>query len=310
MRAAVITSTDAPPRPGDFEEPSAGGDGAVVADVRIAGLNPVDLYRASGELGDVPLPSVAGSEGVAQLDGHGRRVYFAGTPAPFGSMAQRTLVDPDEVFDVPDGLDDDAAVTLGIAGLAAWLPLCHHAGLDGGGCDRLLVLGATGVAGQLAVQAAKLLHARTVVAAGRDAEALEPLRDRGADEVVVLGDDPDANLARVAGDGFEVVIDYVYGGPGRAALAHTCPGATHVVVGGGAGQETPIAFRALQGRSLVGHANWAVPLSVRRAAYTTMAEHWIAGHLGVEIQHFVLDDVGEAWETQQSSPHRKLVIEP
>jgi NADPH:quinone reductase-like Zn-dependent oxidoreductase len=306
MRAAIVTTTGAPPQAGDFDDPTA-SDGNAVATVRVAGLNPVDLYKASGEFGDVPLPSVAGSEGVADLDG--RRVYFADAVAPFGSMAERTLIDPAEAFDVPDGLDDDAAVTLGIAGLAAWLPLCHHAPLQGG--ERVLVLGATGIAGQLAVQAAKLLGAGTVVAAGRDAETLAPLRERGADAIAVLDDDdPGAALADAAGDGFDVVADYVYGAPGQAALEQTKPGASHVVVGGGAGQEASLPFRDLQGRRVIGHANWFVPLGVRREAYTSMAEHWIAGRLSVEIQRFALDDVGEAWETQASSPHRKLVVVP
>jgi NADPH2:quinone reductase len=150
-----------------------------------------------------------------------------------------------------------------------------------------------------------------VVAAGRDAEALEPLRERGADAIAVLGDDPGAALAEAAGDdGFDVVADYVYGAPGRAALGQTRPGATHVVVGGGAGQEASLPFRGLQGRRVIGHANWFVPLDVRRKAYRSMGEHWIAGRLGVEIQRFALGDVEEAWETQAASPHRKLVVVP
>jgi NADPH:quinone reductase-like Zn-dependent oxidoreductase len=306
MRAAVITSTDAPPRAGDFDDPTASDGDAVVA-VRVAGINPVDLYRASGQLGDIPLPSVAGSEGVGDLDG--RRVYFASAVGPYGSLAQRAPIDPEQVFDVPDGLDDDGAVTLGIAGLAGWLPLAHHAGVSGG--ERVLVLGATGIAGQVAVQAAKLLGAGHVAAAGRDEDTLRPLRERGADAVVVLGDDPNAALREAAGeDGFDVVVDYVYDGIFEAALPHTADHAKLVVVGGSAGQEASVPFRDLQGRTVIGHANWYVPLDVRRKAYALMAGHWIAGRLGVEVQRFALDDVGEAWETQESSPHRKLVVAP
>jgi NADPH:quinone reductase-like Zn-dependent oxidoreductase len=194
VRAAVITSTEAPPRPDEFREPEA-SNGHAVVDVRLAGLNPVDLYKASGQLGEPPLPSVAGSEGIAELDG--RRVYFASCPPPFGSLAQRTLVDPGQVFDVPDGLDDALAVTLGIAGLAAWLPLSYHAPLDGG--EHVLILGATGTAGRLAVQAARLMGAGNIVAAGRDPEALEPLLELGANAIAALGDDPGAALKGHAG---------------------------------------------------------------------------------------------------------------
>lgn len=304
MRAAIITSTDAPPEPGEFDDPHV-ADGHAVVDVRVAGLNPVDLYKASGQLGEVELPSVAGSEGIAELEG--RRVYFAAAIAPYGSMAERSLVDPETVFNVPDGLDDDRAVSLGIAGLAGWLPLSHHAPLSGG--ERVLVLGATGVAGQFAVQAAKVLGAGHVVAAGRHAEALDPLRERGADAVVVLGDDPPADLGREAGDGYDVVVDYVFGAPFAAALPHAAIGARLVVVGGSAGQESAVAFRALQGKQVIGHANWAVPLEVRRDAFAAMAGHMLDGRLSVEIERFALDRITDAWSAQASSPHKKLVIE-
>jgi NADPH2:quinone reductase len=305
MRAAVITSTDAPPAAAEFDEPTP-GDGHVVVSVRIAGLNPVDLYKARGQLGTPPLPSVAGSEGIADLDG--RRVYFSGPLAPHGSMAERTLIDPHRSFDVPDGIDDDVAVGLGIAGLAGWLPFAHHAPLLGG--ERVLVLGATGIAGSIAVQAAKLHGAGHVVAAGRHAESLEPLLQRGADETLVLGDDLDEALARAAGDGFDVIADYVYGEIGAAALRHTADHATHVVAGGSAGQEAPIAFRTLQGRRLIGHANWHVPLDVRRDAYTALATHARDGQLRIETRRYGLEEIGAAWEAQASSPHRKLVIDP
>jgi NADPH:quinone reductase-like Zn-dependent oxidoreductase len=305
MRAAVITSTDAPPRPADFDDPRP-ADGQVAVDVRLAGINPVDLTRASGALGEIALPSVAGSEGVAQLDG--RRVYFATAVAPHGSMAQRTLIDPSEVFDVPDGIDDEHAVLLGIAGLAAWLPLTHHA--DAARSKRLLVLGATGIAGQLAVQGAKLLGAEHVVAAGRHEETLRPLLDRGADQLVILGDDPASELAESAGEGFDLVVDYVFGEPMAAALGHTVVHGSVVCVGSGAGQTAPIAFRDLQARTVIGHLNWHVPYEVRRDAYADMARHVQEGRLDVEFERFRLDDVEQAWEAQAASPHAKLVLRP
>lgn len=303
MRAAIITSTDVPPGVGEFRDPVAGKNGVVV-DVRVAGLNPVDLYRARGDLGEIALPSVAGSEGIAELDY--RRVYFDAAIAPYGSIAERALIDPDAVFEVPDGVSDELAVSLGIAGLAGWLPLSHHARLEGG--ERVLILGATGVAGQIAVQAAKLLGAGSVVAAGRDRDALKSLCDRGADAVVVLDDDSAAAVEAVAGEGFDVVIDYVFGAPFEAALPNTAMHASVVIVGGGAGQSAALAFRALQGRRVIGHANWAVPRDVRRAAFAAMAEHALSGSLVLETTTFDLENIEEAWRLQGSSPHSKLVI--
>src|SRR5271155_2051774 len=185
MRAAVLQAYGVP-SPDQFEEPSAGLDQAVV-EVLAAGLNPVDVAICAGRFyaGKPPLPSVAGREGVGMLDG--KRVYFDAPIAPFGSMAERALVDPSSTYPVPDGLDEGVAVALGISGLAAWLALTWRAELQPG--EHVLVLGASGVLGQIAVQAAKLLGAARVVAAARSAEGLERCLALGADAAVGLDQD-------------------------------------------------------------------------------------------------------------------------
>ena len=101
MRAAVLHELGVP-RADDFAEPQA-GDGQAVVEVLAAGVNPVDVAISAGRFyaGAPPLPSVAGREGVGVLDG--RRVYFDAPIAPYGSMAERTLVDRQGTYDVPDG---------------------------------------------------------------------------------------------------------------------------------------------------------------------------------------------------------------
>src|SRR3954452_20787150 len=185
MRAAILRAYDATPEPGDFEEP-VDGDGAVAADVLAAGLNPVDLRKAAGAFPlapKPPLPSVAGWEGIVRLE-EGSRAYFADPVPPHGALAERTLVDPAATHPVPEGVDDGVAVALGIAGLAGWLALSWSAKLREG--ETVLVLGATGTVGQVAVQAAKLLGASRVVAAGRNAAGLARAAEVGADETVSL----------------------------------------------------------------------------------------------------------------------------
>src|ERR1700734_3146168 len=166
MRAAVLKEYGVPAA-GEFDEPSAEGPDQAVVDVLAAGLNPVDVAICAGRFyaGKPPLPSVAGREGVGMLDGE--RVYFDAPIAPFGSMAERALVDPASTYALPDGLDDGLAVALGISGLAAWLGLTWRANVQPG--EHVLVLGASGVLGQIAVQAAKLLGAARVVASARSA---------------------------------------------------------------------------------------------------------------------------------------------
>src|SRR3984885_5562676 len=145
MRAAVLREYSVPV-PGEFEEPSAGSDQAIV-EVLAAGLNPVDVAICAGRFyaGPPPLPSVAGREGVGLLNG--RRVYFDAPIMPYGSMAERALIDPASAYDVPDGVPDGVAVALGISGLAAWLALSWRAELRPG--EHVLVLRASGVLGRV-----------------------------------------------------------------------------------------------------------------------------------------------------------------
>src|SRR4051812_21811421 len=284
MRAAVVHEVGTFPVFDDFKEPQP-DDGHEVAEVVVAGLNPVDLFIVAGRYGPVDPPFVAGLEGIARVGG-GRRVYFNGVPKPFGSMAAEAPIDPAACFEVPAGLDAGVAVALGIAGLAAWLPLEARAGLKPG--ETALVIGATGVVGQIGVQAAKLLGAGRVVAAGRNREALERVRELGADEIVVLEGDLEQAFAGAAGDGYDVVLDGVYGPPLQAALAATNVGARIVTIGANAGMSIELPLTSIFGRTLIGHSNAHVSEDVRRAAYERMARHAAAGELKIEVESLPL----------------------
>jgi NADPH:quinone reductase-like Zn-dependent oxidoreductase len=311
MDAAVLTEPGTP-RFASFDEPAA-ADGHAVVDVLAAGLNPVDLAMASGRF-PVPLtfPCVAGREGVGAT-ADGRRVYFGAAVAPFGSMAPRTLVDPETCFAVPDGLDDGLAVALGIAGLAAWLPLTWAAQLQPG--ETVLVLGATGTLGAIAVQAARLLGAGRVVAAGRDAEGLRRARDRGAHATVDLsGDEADLPqaLRDAAGGGVDVIVDPLWGPPALAALAAAHPFARLVQIGNSAAPEVTLAggaFRQTSAR-IIGYTTRLVPLSDQRAAYAALSAHAAAGDIAVDVERIPLAQVETAWARQADHPHRKLVLVP
>jgi NADPH:quinone reductase-like Zn-dependent oxidoreductase len=307
MRAAVLYELGALPVFADFKEPEP-GDGHEVLEVLAAGVNPFDLVMASGQAGDLELPCVMGRDGIARLP-DGGRIYFDSPPAPFGTMAQYAPVAAERAFPVPDGLDEGMAVALGIAGLAAWLPLAWRAELQAG--ETVLVLAATGVVGQIGVQAAKLLGAGRVVAAARSRESLERMRERGADATVVLGGGDDAAaLKEAAGDGYDVVLDPVYGPPLEAALGATAQGARIVTVGAGAGQAVTLPIANLFGRTLMGHSNGHASLETRREAYTRMAAHAAAGEIVLDVERLPLSDVAEAWERQAHGPHRKLVLIP
>jgi NADPH:quinone reductase-like Zn-dependent oxidoreductase len=310
MRAAILREYDATPELGTFDDPVA-GDGHEPADVLAAGLNPVDIRKAGGAfplLPKVPVPSVAGWEGIASLGG--RRVYFADPVAPHGALAERTLLDPSTVFDVPDGVDDGVAVSLGIAGLAGWLALSWSAKLREG--ETVLVLGASGTVGQVAVQAAKLLGAGRVIAAGRNPRALERAKELGADATVVLEGDLVEAFKEAAGGGIDVTVDPLWGDPAVAAIKAANRFARHVALGQSAGIEATIASPDVRNKalSIVGHTNYAISNEDQRAAYSRMVAHAAAGELTADYERVALDDAPAAWERLRGGPGTKLVVVP
>lgn len=312
MRAAVLHEHGEPPRADEFDDPRD-GDGHVVAEVAAAGVNHLDLLKASGKFytGPPPLPSVVGSDGVGRLP-DGRRVFFDAPKAPHGAMAERTLVREDDLLEVSDGVGDDVAAALGNSGLAAWTALEWRAELRPG--ETVLVLGATGAMGNVAVQAAKLLGAGRVVAAAHAGERLERMRERGADELVDLdaGDDLASALKDATGDGADVIVDPLWGEPAIAAMGAAKLGARHLQIGHMA---SPVAeVPALTVRSavldLLGFVVFRVPLEVRRDAYMRLTEHAARGEVQVDLERVSLDEVGDAWRRQQGGPHAKLVVVP
>lgn len=299
------------PAPGEFEEPLA-GEGQAVVEVLAAGVNPVDVAICAGRFyaGKPPLPSVAGREGVGVLDG--RRVYFDAPVSPFGSMAQRALIDPASTYELPEGIGDAQAVALGISGLAAWLPLTWRAELEQG--EHVLVLAASGVLGQIAVQAAKLLGAGRVVAAARSQEGLERCLRLGADAIVRLdgGADLAARLAEAAQGRIDVVLDPLFGEPLAAAIEAASFGARIVQIGAGAGAQATLSSAPIRGKLLVlmGHANFAAPPAVKEQAYASMARAVVAGQIEIAVHELPLEQVREAWGELERGSHAKLVLVP
>ena len=315
MRAAVLHEHGATPRCGDFPDPPAAADaGAVVVDVAAAGLHHLDLHKATGTFytGPPPLPSVVGTDGVGRLAG-GRRVYFDATVAPYGSMAERALVRHEALFEVAEGVDDAGAAALGNTGLGAWLALTWRAGVRPG--ETVLVLGATGAFGTVAVQAAKVLRAGRVVAAARPSERLEALLERGADAVVELDGAPDLHeRLRAAADGeVHVTLDTLWGEPGRAAIAVAARFARHLEVGNLAGLDVTLPATALRSTSLDlrGFSVAHPPPDVRRAGYLELTRHVARGDIAVDVETCPLERVDAAWERQRAaSGGPKLVLLP
>lgn len=309
MRAAILERAGDPPVLGERDEPSA-GPGESVVEVLAAGVNPVDLQLAARAAPE-QLPRVPGREAVGKTS-DGRRVYFERATEPHGSFAERTVATTDELIPVADDVDDATAVAFGIAGLAGWVSVEWRGQLGPG--ETVLVLGASGAVGQIAVQAARLLGAGRVVAAARSAEGLERARDLGADATVVIGaaDDLTAAIRDAAGGDVDLIVDPLWGPPAAAALRAAGVGTRLVQIGEAAGAEAPITagpLRMAEARVL-GYANARAPFEIKRATHQRMLAHAVRGELRLRVERSALDDVADVWQRQPAARGVKHVLVP
>jgi NADPH2:quinone reductase len=319
MKAAVLHTLGKAPRFEEFAEPTAGKDEAVVS-VRAASLKAVDRQMASGSHYASPreLPAVCGTDGVGELE-DGTRVFFGGPRRPYGAMAERTVAPRAFCFPVPTSIDDETAAALPNPGVSAWLSLTHRAKLAPR--ETVLILGATGVTGQLAVQIAKLLGAKRVIGAGRNARMLGRLRELGADATVQLeqaGDALKEAFAREAGEaGFDVIIDYVWGRPTEALLAAITKSDFAVVtketrlvqVGESAGATIALPAAVLRSTALTISGTAGIP---RREVLVDAMQQVMAraarGELRVETQRVPLAEIEKIWGRPEESGRRIVVI--
>jgi NADPH:quinone reductase-like Zn-dependent oxidoreductase len=304
MRAAVIEEQGAEPIVRDFDEPAA-QDGAVVVEVIAAGIGPTDIARAEGKWRPFTGQHVVNGEGVGLVDG--RRVYFGHSIPPYGGLAERTLVPEGWVWPIDDRIGDELGTAFGLAGSAALVSL-ETARVDPG--DRVLVLGATGVVGQVGLQVARAMGAGVVAAAGRNTATLDRLRGEGlADLTATIGQGDDlAALQAISGDGWDVVLDIIFGPPGQAALRTTAKGARIAVMGVFAGNDVTIAASDLHARTITSVGTNDLTHLERRQAYERLAA--LVPDAKVESVSFGLEQVAEAWSALRGSANAKVMIRP
>jgi NADPH:quinone reductase-like Zn-dependent oxidoreductase len=309
MRAAVVRQSGATPVLEQFTDPQP-GPGVSVGALVAATLNPLDVAFVNDQfpLRRLQPPCIAGYEAVVQL-ADGTRRYVTAPPPPYGTLAELVPVPDSAGFPVPAGLDPALAAALGVAGLAGWLALDYRAHLQPG--ETVLVLGAGGSAGQLTMQSARVLGAGLIVGAARGKDLPQAT---GADAVVDLADEQaiDAGLAAAAPGGYDVIVDFLWGGIAPHAMNHAKPGARYIQVGNSAGAASTIPGVVLRTKqlTLVGHSLFATPAEVRRSAYAQLAGHAIDGKLTADLEQTRLEDISETWEHLKTGTARKLVVTP
>ncbi len=312
MKAAVITTFGQPPCYGHFEDPAARGAHEMVVDVLAAGLHYLARGRASGAhyASAAGLPLVAGVDGVGR-GSDGRLRYFAQGPGQPGTMAERTVVELDHSIVLPDDADPVAMAGTMNPAMASWLALRCRVPFQRG--HKVLVLGATGSSGRMAVQVARYLGASQVIAAGRDERALAQLHALGATEAVTLGD---ARLGALACD-VDVVLDFVWGasaiGVMQALLAQRAQRSrplTWIHVGSMAGEVAAVPGALLRSANLrlVGSGLGSLAGKEIVQELPALAREIALGTFRIDVRAVPLRDVARVWSEGPSAGERIVLV--
>jgi NADPH:quinone reductase-like Zn-dependent oxidoreductase len=304
MNAAVVTSFDEPPHYQPFEVPQPAGDGEILVDVLAVGLHPRVRTGAAGAhyTSRGTLPMIPGVDGVGRRQ-DGRRIYFAAGSDVIGTMADQAIVDVRRAVELPDGTDVAKVAAAMNPAMSSWVALRRRVPIEPG--QSVLVLGATGNAGLMAVQIARLLGAGRVVGAGRDPGRLGALAALGADEVVPLTGDQDATdraLGAAAGE-VDIVIDYVWGEPAERAImallvarADRSRAMNWIQIGAMAGPTIELPSVALRSANLriQGNGQGAVSTAAYLAELPSLVREINAGTIAVKPNTAPLADVEAA----------------
>ncbi|MFC8450672.1 zinc-binding alcohol dehydrogenase family protein [Kitasatospora sp. NPDC057223] len=309
MHAAVITAHDAPPAYGEYPEPVARGEHEMVVDVLAAGLHHLTRAKANGTHYSATgvFPLVPGVDGVVR-DSSGRLRYAVLDDTPHGTFAQRTVIDARRSVVLPDDVDPVRIAAAMNPGMSSWVALRRRITFREG--QRVLILGATGSAGRMAVQIAKRFGAAHVVAAGRDAARLKALPALGADQVLTY--DEIAAAADV-----DVVLDFIWGAPAAGTMlpiltarADRSAPLTWIQIGSIAGASAPIPSAGLRAARLqiVGSGIGSVSPREFIAELPELAAAVTEGAIDVQARAVPLARIGQAWNEHGSS--ERLVLVP
>ncbi|MGW0855376.1 quinone oxidoreductase family protein [Streptomyces sp. NPDC002690] len=318
MRAAVVRSFDSPPRYEEFPAPVP-GEGQVLVDVLASGLHPRVRSGADGThyTSGGRLPMVPGIDGVGRLP-DGRHVYFVAHDDAPGTLAERAVLDPRRSVPLPENADPVTIAAAMNPAMSSWVALRRRISFRAG--QGVLILGATGNAGQMAVQVARRLGAGAVVAAGRNPERLERLTGLGATRTVSLAGDPAEaadRLGEVAAD-VDVVIDYTWGRPTELAIpalltrrAERGAPLDWIQVGSTAGPDITLPSFVLRAANLriMGSGQGSVTTAGIVAELPFLMDELASGALSVATRAVPLAEVEATW-TEPADPARRVVFTP
>ena len=319
MNAAVVTSFAEPPHYQRFEVPRPRGAEEALVDVLAVGLHPRVRSGAAGAhyTSTGTLPMIPGIDAVGQRP-DGSRVYFVAADDVIGTMADKALADPRRSIALPGNADVAKVAAAMNPAMSSWVALRRRVPLERG--HSVLILGATGNAGAMAVQVARLLGAGHVVGAGRDPGRLQALTAVGADDIVQLTGDSDATgkaLAAAAAD-TDIVIDYLWGKPAQQAIMALLTARSDrgralnwIQIGAVAGPAIELPSVALRSANLrlQGSGQGSVGPADYLAELPSLVDAISSGAIAVKANTMPLADVEEAW-TREERPGERTVLVP
>lgn len=308
MKAAVVRSFDEPPRYEDCPAPVANGSEEMVVEVLAAGLHPRVRSQAGGfhYTSDGELPLVPGVDAVVR-DENGKLRFTILDDTTMGTMAEQTVMELDRSVVLPDGIDPVLVAAAINPAMSSWVALRRR--IKFGRKQRVLILGATGNAGRMAIQVAKRFGAAGVTAAGRDTARLTDLSALGADQTLTFDE-----LGKAAD--VDVVLDYVWGEPTAQAMvdvitsrADRSKDLTWIEIGAVGGPEAKVPAAALRAARLqiVGSGIGSVPGRDFRKEMPGLLKAVVGGAFDVRAKSVPLAEVERAWTTPPGEDRVVLV---
>ena len=321
MKAAVLHQLGSLPIYEEFPTPVPQNENQLILNMKASSLKNLDKLRASGKhyASYTDLPVVVGIDGVGVLE-NGTRVYAQGIT---GMMAEKALISKNSYLVLPDKIDDFTAAALPNAVIGATMALRFRAKMKKG--DVVLINGATGVTGQIAVQMAKLDGASTIIVTGRNSESLEKLKSLGADLIVSLMQDDESIINQLkeiqSNTPVNIVIDYLWGHPVELIINSLKGGGLNnitskiriVTVGSMAGENINLTSGTLRSTAIeilgsgIGSISKEEMVLFNTEILSEMFQLAAEGKLSIDTESSTLSEIETIWN-YKSTPGKRLVV--
>lgn len=321
MKAAVVYKKGEMPKYADFAEPIVQNENEVLISVKAVAITNLDKGKASGKHysseKDTQNGFVVGSDGVGLLE-NGTRVYARGIN---GTMAEKAIIDKNIFVPLPDGISDAVAASLPNAVAGSAMALRFRANIQAR--ETVLINGATGFTGQMAIQIARHYGAKKIIVTGRNEKTLQSLLELGADEIISLKQDDETIIAQLkeihSKTPIDIILDYLWGHPAELILSAIKGNGSftnkirYVTIGGMAGDSIQLSSGILRSVDLQlsgsGLGSWS-KAEVRLLFSEILPDMFLLAaqkKIKVNIEEVKLIDIEEMWGKEALDGQRFVV---